>query len=71
VLAPGAQAAQQPQPSCNVLTLVLGPLDLNLLGLVVELYGENPQSPVTLVISAFPGQGALGDLFCQLSGGPR
>ena len=70
ILAPGAQATQQ-QPSCSVLTLVLGPLDLNLLGLVVELYGENPQSPVTLVISAFPGQGALGDLFCQLSGGPR
>jgi hypothetical protein len=54
-----------------VLTLVLGPLDLNLLGLVVELFGENRQSPITLVITAFPGQGALGDLFCQLAGGPR
>jgi hypothetical protein len=71
MLAPGAQAAQQPQPSCSVVTLVLGPLDLNLLGLVVELFGENRQSPITLVITAFPGQGALGDLFCQLAGGPR
>ena len=72
VLAPGAQVTQQQQqPSCSVLSLVLGPLDLNLLGLVVELFGETPQSPITLVITAFPGQGALGDLFCQLSGGPR
>jgi hypothetical protein len=69
-LAPNeAQAAQQP-PSCRVLNLMLGPLDLNLLGLVVQLYGEDRQSPVTLVITAFPGQGLLGDLFCALAGGP-
>ena len=30
----GAQAAQT-TPSCRVLNLILGPLDLNLLGLVV------------------------------------
>ena len=66
----GAQAAQT-APSCRVLNLILGPLDLNLLGLVVELYGENRQSPITLSITSFPGQGVLGDLFCSLSGGPR
>jgi hypothetical protein len=66
----GAQAAQA-APSCRVLNLILGPLDLNLLGLVVELYGPNRRSPVTLTITSFPGQGVLGDLFCSLSGGPR
>lgn len=65
-----AQAAQS-TPSCRVLNLILGPLDLNLLGLVVELYGPNRRSPVTLSITSFPGQGVLGDLFCNLSGGPR
>jgi hypothetical protein len=65
----GAQTAQV--PSCRVLNLVLGPLDLNLLGLVVELYGPGRSAPVTLVITSQPGQGVLGDLFCQLAGGPR
>jgi hypothetical protein len=64
-----AQAAQA--PSCRVLNLILGPLDLNLLGLVVNLYGPNKNAPVTLAITSFPGQGELGDLFCNLSGGPR
>jgi len=63
--------AAQTTPSCRVLNLILGPLDLNLLGLVVELYGPNRTSPVTLTITSFPGQGVLGDLFCGLSGGPR
>jgi hypothetical protein len=62
-----AQAA----PSCRVLNLILGPLDLNLLGLVVELFGPNRNAPITLTITSFPGQGVLGDLFCGLSGGPR
>ena len=66
----GAQAAQA-APSCRVLNLILGPLDLNLLGLVVQLYGENRRAPVTLTITSFPGQGVLGDLFCSLAGGPR
>jgi hypothetical protein len=65
----GAQTAQV--PSCRVLNLILGPLDLNLLGLVVELYGPGRNAPVTLVITSQPGQGVLGDLFCQLAGGPR
>ena len=68
--ADSAQAAQT-APSCRVLNLILGPLDLNLLGLVVELYGPNRNAPITLTITSFPGQGVLGDLFCGLSGGPR
>jgi hypothetical protein len=66
----GASTAQA-APSCRVLNLILGPLDLNLLGLVVELYGPNRNAPITLTITSFPGQGVLGDLFCGLSGGPR
>jgi hypothetical protein len=66
----GASTAQA-APSCRVLNLILGPLDLNLLGLVVELYGPNRNAPITLTITSFPGQGVLGDLFCDLSGGPR
>jgi hypothetical protein len=66
----GAQAAQA-APSCRVLNLILGPLDLNLLGLVVELFGPNRNAPITLTITSFPGQGVLGDLFCNLSGGPQ
>jgi len=46
---------------CPVLNLVLGPLHLNLLGLVVDL------NQVNLTITATPGGGALGDLFCSLS----
>src|SRR4051794_10723985 len=65
----GASAAQA-APSCKVLHLTLGPLDLNLLGLVVQLYGANPRQPVTLDITATPGGGVLGDLFCSVSGGP-
>lgn len=64
-------SAAQAAPSCRVLNLILGPLDLNLLGLRVELFGPNRRSPVTLTITSFPGQGVLGDLFCSLSGGPR
>jgi hypothetical protein len=63
-----ASAAQA--GSCQVLRLVLGPLDLNLLGLVVQLYGPTRTQPVTLTITSTPGGGVLGDLFCGLSGGP-
>jgi hypothetical protein len=59
------------QGVCRVLRLVLGPLHLNLLGLNVELYGENRQSPVVVTIDALPGHGVLGDLLCGLAGGPR
>jgi hypothetical protein len=48
-----------------VLNLTLGPLDLNLLGLRVEL------NQVVLTITAIPGGGLLGDLLCGLAGGPQ
>ena len=50
---------------CNVLNLTLGPLDLNLLGLRVQL------NQVVLNITAIPGGGLLGDLLCGLAGGPQ
>ena len=46
---------------CTVLDLTLGPLDLNLLGLRVEL------SQIDLLITAIPGA-LLGDLLCAVSG---
>jgi hypothetical protein len=60
-VAPGfAQTGQ----ICQILDLVLGPLDLNLLGLMVHL------DRVHLSITAERGGGVLGDLFCSLAGGP-
>jgi hypothetical protein len=50
---------------------VLGPLHLDLLGLNVELYGENRTRPVVVTIHALPGHGVLGDLLCGLAGGPQ
>jgi hypothetical protein len=49
--------------SCKVLDLILGPLDLNLLGLMVHL------DQVHLQITADPNGGVLGALFCALAGG--
>jgi hypothetical protein len=66
----GNEASAAQAGSCQVLRLVLGPLDLNLLGLVVQLYGPARNQPVTLTITSTPGGGVLGDLFCGLSGGP-
>jgi hypothetical protein len=47
--------------TCKVLDLVVGPLNLELLGLVVDL------NQVHLAVTATRGQGVLGDLFCQLA----
>jgi hypothetical protein len=55
--------------SCQVLKLVLGPLNLNLLGLVVNLYGQTHSSPVIITINAIPSEGLLGQLLCGLAGG--
>lgn len=63
-----ALAAANP-PSCQVLKLVLGPLNLNLLGLVVDLYGQTHTSPVIVTINAIPSRGLLGQLLCGLAGG--
>jgi hypothetical protein len=48
---------------CPVLDLTLGPLDLNLLGLMVRL------DTVHLVITADSEGGILGSLLCSLAGG--
>ena len=48
---------------CTILTLDLGPLHLDLLGLVVDL------APVNLDITAVPGAGnLLGNLLCAVAG---
>jgi hypothetical protein len=56
-------------PSCQVLNLVLGPLHLDLLGLVVDLYGKTHSDPVIVNINALPTKGLLGQLLCGLAGG--
>jgi hypothetical protein len=65
---PAAAAQAQPQ-SCQVLKLVLGPLHLDLLGLVVDLYGKTHSDPVIVTITAQPSKGLLGQLLCGLAGG--
>ena len=51
------------QVGCEVLDLVLGPLDLNLLGLEIHL------DQVHLNITAVPGEGnLLGNLLCAVAG---
>jgi hypothetical protein len=65
-----AQAAQAPAvPSCKVLDLVLGPLNLDLLGLVVNLYGPDNSKPVEVHVTATPSLGVLGAVFCKLANG--
>jgi len=50
-----------PNPTCPILNLQLGPINLNLLGLVVQT------SPICLVITGFENGGLLGQLLCGLS----
>jgi len=58
-----AKAVVSDRAACNILHLVLGPLDLNLLGLVVHL------NQVVLDITAVPGAGnLLGNLLCAVAG---
>jgi hypothetical protein len=53
---------------CDILSLSLGPLDLNLLGLMIHLSGANPNDPIVLTIKADSNGGLLGSLFCSLAG---
>jgi hypothetical protein len=64
-----AEAAQAPAPGCKVLDLVLGPLNLDLLGLVVNLYGPSTSTPVEVHVTANPAGGVLGTVFCKLANG--
>jgi hypothetical protein len=64
----GATGAQTAQAVCPILHLVIGPVDLNLLGLRVQLGGgTNHSQPIVLDITAYQGQGLLGDLLCSVS----
>ena len=59
----GNDGASAAQAACDILHLTLGPLDLNLLGLRVQL------NQVKLDITAVPGAGnLLGNLLCALTG---
>jgi hypothetical protein len=61
----GAQASQVPPipGACEILNLVLGPINLDLLGLVVRT------NRINLRIDAVPGNGnLLGNLLCGLTG---
>ena len=63
----GARAAQV-QVACPILHLVIAPIDLNLLGLRVRLGGGTDFSqPIVLDLTAYQGQGLLGDLLCGVS----
>ncbi len=64
VAAQAQQVGPTPTPgACSILTLNLGPLNLNILGLRVAL------DPVNLLIEAIPGAGnLLGNLLCGVAG---
>jgi hypothetical protein len=66
-LSPAGGGAQlQPTPgSCQVLNLVLGPIDLNLLGLRVRTNQINLR--IEAIPSDLPGGGLLGDLLCSVN----
>jgi len=57
----GLAADQTGAGACPILDLELGPINLNLLGLVVET------SPICLRITAVEGGGLLGDLLCAVA----
>ena len=63
-LSTGVRAKTAQAQTCKILDLVLGPLHLNLLGLVIDL------NQVHLTITATRGGGILGDLFCGLASTP-
>jgi hypothetical protein len=52
--------------ACDILNLALGPLSLNLLGLLVNL-DDCDGGPVTVDITANPAGGLLGSLLCALA----
>ena len=64
----GATGAQTAQATCPILHLEINPIDLNLLGLRVRLGGgTNFNQPIVLDLTAYQGQGLLGDLLCSVS----
>jgi len=64
-----AQVLEPPAGSCEILTLVLGPIDIDLLGLHIHLSGAGDNDPITILIYAVPGENnLLGNLLCALVG---
>lgn len=64
----GDSGTAQTAAACTVLHLVLGPVNLNLLGLHVTLGGGlQANQPIVLDITAVQGEGLLGDLLCGLT----
>jgi len=64
----GMASAQQAGHVCDVLNLSLGPVNLNLLGVNVDL-DNCADGPVTVDVTAHQGEGLLGNLLCGLSDG--
>jgi hypothetical protein len=62
--APNAPQAPMQAAECDVLHLILGPVHVDLLGLIVDI------NKVVLDLKGIPGT-LLGDIFCQLSNTPR
>jgi len=60
---PNAPQAPMQVAECNVLHLILGPIHLDLLGLVVDI------NKIVLDLKGIPGT-LLGDIFCQLKNDP-
>lgn len=65
-----ARAPGDGKPRCQVLDVDIGPLRLDLLGLVVDLYGATKKSPVHVDADADPNGGAVGAALCEVSSGP-
>jgi len=64
VTLPLTDLVANPAPGvCQVLNLSLGPIDLNLLGLVLHV------DEINLDLTANPAGGILGELLCDLAGG--
>jgi hypothetical protein len=61
---PNAPQAPMQVAECDVLHLVLGPVHLDLLGLIVDI------NKIVLDLKGIPGT-LLGDIFCQLASTPR
>jgi hypothetical protein len=66
---PTSEPRQGAPGTCEVLDLLLGPLNLDLLGLVVDLYGPSTTEPVRVHVIADPSKGILGQTFCRLASG--
>jgi len=60
-VATGESSNDASPTACDILTLELGAINLNLLGLSVET------SPICLFVYAEPSEGVLGDLLCSLT----